>query len=155
MGKVQVKGEGYEFRLLDLTDDDLRRSSELLRSIFGKRGRHLTERYLRWFYVDNPEGRAIAFNAYKGTELAAHGAGVPMRGLVRGQPVTGLVFVNAVVAVGHRGRGVQGTVCDHTMAEAARRGHSFCFVAGNKQSTKRLVTRFKPIAPLEALPPAA
>ena len=142
-------GDGYEFRLLTLDSAELAEMSALLRSVFPK-ARHLTERYLRWKYADNPDGRAIGCNAYLGGELVGHMAALPMQGRLHGEEERGLFFVNGAVHSAHRGRRLQSRISAAMFDEAQRQDYAYCFGTGNRYSTGPLLTRFSLIGPLDA-----
>ena len=141
--------DGYRFRLIDHSDEELKRTSALLRLVFRK-ARHLTPRYLRWKYVDNPEGLAVGCNAYAGDEIVGTMTAVPMAGKLDGESRPGLFMLNGAVHPAHRGRKLQSRISAAIFEEAVTRGFAFCFGTGNKYSTGPLLTRFRLVRSLEA-----
>jgi len=141
--------DGYSFRLIDHCEQELERTSALLRLVFGK-ARHLTARYLRWQYVDNPDGAAVGCNAYAGGELVGTMTAVPMAGKLEGDSRPGLFMLNGAVHPAHRRRKLQSRISAAIFEEAVARGFAFCFGTGNKYSTGPLLTRFRLVGPLEA-----
>lgn len=139
----------YRFRLVELTPDELERTSELLRIVFP-RARHLTPGYLDWQYVRNPDGRALGCNAFLGDTLVGHMAAIPMRTFMDGAEMRGLFTMNGAVHPAHRGRKLQSGISHGIFEEAARLGYPYCFATGNKYSTGPLLTRFRMVAPLGA-----
>ncbi|HEX8525532.1 GNAT family N-acetyltransferase, partial [Allosphingosinicella sp.] len=144
-----MSADGYRFRLLELTDAELRRNSELLQTVFRGAG-HLSPPYLRWQYIDNPDGRAIGCNAFLGDELVGHMTAVPMLGSLEGETVRGLFMLNGAVHPAHQRRRIQSRISAAIFEEAVKRGYSFCFGTGNRYSTGPLLTRFRMVRPLEA-----
>lgn len=141
--------DSYRFRLITLDDVELGRTSELLRLVFPG-SKHLTPRYLRWKYANNPDGIAIGCNAYDGEQLVGTMAAVPMRGRLEGEERSGLFMLNGAVHPNHRGMKLQSRISAAIFEESVNRGFDFCFGTGNKYSTGPLLTRFKLLKQLEA-----
>ena len=139
----------YRFELLTLTSEELGRVSVLLRTVF-RGARHLTPDYLRWQYLDNPDGRAVGCNAWLDDALVGHMTAVPMRGRIEGEEMPGLFMLNGAVLPEHRGRKLQSRISAAIFDESVRRGYAFCIGTGNKYSTGPLLTRFELVRPLEA-----
>lgn len=141
--------DGYRFELMDPTSPrELASTSRLLRRVFPK-ARHLTPDYLRWQYADNPDGAAVACNAWLGEELVGHLGGVTMAGQVEGEPKRGVFLLNGAIDAAHRGKRLQSRISDAIFAEALRRGFVFSFGSGNRWSTGPLLSRHKLLHPLE------
>lgn len=134
---------------MTLNDAEIERTSALLRLVFPK-ARHLTPRYLRWQYRDNPDGRAVGCNAYLGDELVGSMAALPLVGRLDGEERPGMFMVNGAVHPDHRGRRLQSNISGAMFEEAAAQGYAFIFGTGNKYSTGPLLTRFKLVKQLEA-----
>jgi hypothetical protein len=141
--------DGYSFRPIGASDEELERTSRLLRRVFTG-ATHLTPRYLHWQYAENPDGSAVGCNAYLGGELVGTMAAVPMAGRLDGEARPGLFMLNGAVHADHRGRKLQSRISAAIFEEAASRGFAFCFGTGNKYSTGPLLTRFRMVKPLEA-----
>lgn len=142
--------DGYRFELMDVSaPPELAAASALLRRVFAG-AKHLTARHLAWQYRDNPDGAAVACNAYFGEELVGHMAALPMLGRFDGEVRPGLFMANGAVDADHRRRGLQSRISAAIFEEAVRRGYDFCFGTGNRYSTIPLLTRFKLIGPLDA-----
>lgn len=144
-----MSSDGYSFRLLGLDEEELERTSSLLRLVFPK-ANYLTADYLRWQYVDNPDGRAVGCNAFLNDELVGHMTAVPMQGRLAGEARPGLFMLNGAVHPGHRRRKLQSRISAAIFEEASSRGYEYCFGTGNRYSTGPLLTRFKLLKPLEA-----
>lgn len=141
--------EDYRFRLVELTSEELARTSNLLRLVFPK-ARQLTPSYLEWQYVLNPDGPALGCNAYLGDELVGHMSAIPMRTRLDGVELNGIFTMNGAVHPAHRGRKLQSGISHGIFEDAKSRGYAFCFATGNKYSTGPLLTRFQMVAPLQA-----
>jgi len=142
--------ENYSLRLLDYSDVEFERLSALLRLVFP-RARHLTPRYLRWQYADNPDGLAVGCNAYRGDDLVGHLAMIAMPVKLEGELRSGLCLLNSAVHPDHRGRKVQTLVSEASVEEGVRRGYDFCIAVGNRYSTGPLLTRkYKLLKSLDA-----
>ncbi|HEX8644301.1 MAG TPA: GNAT family N-acetyltransferase [Allosphingosinicella sp.] len=141
--------DAYRFALAQFDCADLERISALLRAVFP-RARHLSTDYLRWKYIDNPDGEAIACNAFLGAELVGHMAAVPMRARIEGKDQAALFFENGAVAPLHRRRRLQSRISAAMFDEAVRQNYAAAVGTGNKYSTGPLLTRFAMVRPLEA-----
>ena len=142
--------DGYRIEFTNPHDPrELERISELLRTVFPK-ARYLTPRYLAWQYRDNPDGEAVGCNAWYGGEMVGHLATCAMAGRLDGVEKKGQFLLNSAVAAAHRRRRLQSRMSDLMFAESPRRGFDYCMAAGNRWSTKPLLTRLKFLRPLEA-----
>ena len=138
----------YRFELATHEPAELEKLSELFRLVFPH-ARHLTPRYLQWNYLDNPDGRAVACNAWLGDALVGHMSAQAMQARLAGRSERGLFFQNGAIHPDHRGRRLQSEISARMFEEAAR-DYSFAVGAGNKYSTGPLLTRFKMVRPMEA-----
>jgi hypothetical protein len=141
--------DDYEFRPVEHSGPELREVSDLLRHVFPH-APHLTPAYLRWLYVDNPEGRALGSNAWHQGRLIGHCAGQPLRARVEGETLRGILLVNAAAHPDHVRRNITRRTTDPMFEEAARQGFSFAIAVGNANSTLPLLTRFEMVGPLNA-----
>lgn len=139
----------YRLETAALTVAELAQTSALLRLVFPH-ARHLTPAYLDWAYVQNPQGRAVASNAYHGDTLVGHLAAIPLRAAVEGGAATGMILQNSAIHPEHRGRRLQSLLSEAMFEEGLGRGYSFAIAVGNRYSTGPLLTRFKMLKPLEA-----
>jgi GNAT superfamily N-acetyltransferase len=139
----------YEFRPLGHSAPEMAAVSHLLRTVFPH-ARHLSPAYLHWLYVENPEGRALGFNAYHQGELVGHCAGQPFAARVEGHALRGILLVNAAVDPRHVRRNITRRTTDPMFQEAAAQGCAFAVAVGNARSTLPLLTRFTMVGPLRA-----
>jgi hypothetical protein len=139
----------YDFRPLTHSDEELAETSALLLRVFP-RARHLTPGYLAWLYRDNPDGRALGYNAWYGDRLVGHCGGVRLTANVEGRLQRGILLVNAAVEAEHRRRNITRRTTDPMFEEAAASGYGFAISTGNRYSTRPLLTRFKMVGRLDA-----
>jgi GNAT superfamily N-acetyltransferase len=117
-----------------------------------RRGHLYTESYLRWEYDENPEGKAIGFDAWDGETLAGHYVTQPMRARLDGREHRGLLSLNTATNPQHQGKGLFTTLAQRTYAAAADEGYAFVIGVANEKSTHGLVKHlgFTLLGPLEA-----
>lgn len=139
----------YRFMLADLSREEIARTSALLRLVFPN-APYLTANYLSWLYGQNPDGPAVACNAFSGDELVGHMAAIPVQARVSGADLGGMILYNGAIHPAHRGQRLQSHISAAMFEEGVRRGYSFCLAIGNRYSTGPLLTRFEMITPLEA-----
>lgn len=141
--------DAYEFRPVEHTGAEIDEVSALLRTVFPH-ARHLTPAYLRWLYGENPEGPALGFNAFHEGRLVGHCAGQPFAARVEGEPLRGILLVNAAVHPRHVRRNITRRTTDPMFQQAADGGYAFAVAVGNARSTLPLLTRFEMVGPLQA-----
>jgi hypothetical protein len=141
--------DDFEFRPLDHSPAEIERISALLREVFPH-APYLTPDYLRWLYMENPEGRALGWNAFFDGEMIGHCAGQPLTASLDGAPHRGILLLNTAARRQHMRQNVTRRTSDPMFEEAARQGYSFAIAVGNAFSTKPLLTRFAMVGPLEA-----
>ncbi len=139
----------YEIRPFDHSERELEASSAFLRTNFP-RAAHLTPAYLRWLYAENPEGRALGYNAWLEGEMVGHSAGQPLSARVEGRLERGVVLLNTAIHPDHRGRGLTKRITPPMFTDAESDGCTFVLGIGNKHSTPALLTQFQMIGPLRA-----
>lgn len=108
---------------------------------------------LRWLYVDNPDGRAVGFDAYEGDVLAAHYVCVPARAMVHGVERRVLLSLNTATHPNHQGKGLFTKLAEMTYASGAEQGFSAVYGVANANSTPGFVRKlgFQLVAPLRAM----
>lgn len=108
--------------------------------------------YLKWQYLDNPNGKVVSFNAFteKG-DLAAHYATIPINMLIAGKIEKGLLSLNTATHPNHQGHRLFTTLADKTYQYAFDSGYKFVIGVANANSTHGFLKylKFDLIAPLE------
>jgi GNAT superfamily N-acetyltransferase len=111
-----------------------------------------TPRYLQWLYVDNPDGRAVGFDAWDGERLAAHYVCIPARAWVEGAEVPVLLSLNTATHPDYQGKGLFTTLAAMTFEAGAAQGFDGVYGVANANSTPGFVRKlgFQLVRPLEA-----
>lgn len=92
-------------------------------------GKHLfTANGFEQWYLKNPMGKVISFNAYYGDLLVAHYACIPYKMEISGRIVLGLLDIATVTHPDHRGKGLFKKLAQTTYDYA--KAHGFEFVLG-------------------------
>ena len=94
-----------DIRACEESSEGLEDVAKFLRSIFLKAS-YLDNRYLEWNYFENPDGRAIALNAYVDNEIIGHLAAIPLRARLFNQEEKGLLITHVGAKQNFKGRGI-------------------------------------------------
>lgn len=118
----------YEIRKIKLNNDQLLQQLVNLQNVVYK-GRHVftVDGFKKW-YVDNPMGEVISFNAFFGDEMVAHYACIPYKMMIKGVEALGLLDMATVTHPDHRGKGLFKKLAQATYEYA--KDHGFQFVLG-------------------------
>lgn len=114
---------------------------------------HLERRYLDWAYARNPDGAAVAWNAYGADgSLVGHCAFQPLRARVFGREERGLLVVNLAVLPAQRRGGLIVRLARRCIEAAVGEGFAFVCGAGNRNSTRTFMRSldFRMVRPLQA-----
>jgi len=135
------------------TDDtSLAACSTLLCSVFPN-ATTLSKASLQWHYADNPNGRAVGFNAVsEDGELAAHYVCLPILARIDGVTNKGLLSMNTATHPKHQGKGLFVELARRTFDYARDAGYDFVVGAANQNSTHGFVKKlgFQLVTPLDA-----
>lgn len=118
----------------------LEEAATLLRSAFPE-AKHFNAAHLDWNYLGNPDGKALAFNAYDAEELVAHFASSPMRARIFGREEMGLLTQHAVTKPRYEGKGLFKTLVEATMKAGAEAGYGHAIAMANANSVFAFVKR--------------
>lgn len=98
-------------------------------------GKHtFTVNGFRQWYLNNPNGRVISFNAFCGDQLVAHYACIPYKMEIEGRIVTGLLDMATVTHPEHRGKGLFKKLAQTTYDYAKEQGFEFVLGVANANS---------------------
>lgn len=98
-------------------------------------GRHtFTQEGFRRWYLENPMGEVISFNAFYGEELVAHYACIPYKMKIEGRVVVGLFDMATVTHPNHRGKGLFKRLAQITYDYAKTQGYEFVLGVANANS---------------------
>ena len=111
----------YRFAIAALDKRELQQTSALLQTVFPH-ALHLTPAHLGWLYTANPDGPAIACNAWHGSELVGHMAGVPFCARYCGEDLRGMYLMNGSIHPEHRRRRLQSTISETMFEHAVGQG---------------------------------
>ncbi|MFC5551315.1 GNAT family N-acetyltransferase [Massilia aerilata] len=111
-----------------------------------------TPRYLAWLYVDNPDGKAVGYDAWDGERLAAHYVCIPARAWVEGSEVPVLLSLNTATHPDYQGKGLFTKLAAMTFEAGAAQGFDGVYGVANANSTPGFVRKlgFQLVRPLEA-----
>jgi GNAT superfamily N-acetyltransferase len=111
-----------------------------------------TPRYLAWLYVDNPDGKAVGYDAWDGERLAAHYVCIPARAWVEGLEVPVLLSLNTATHPDYQGKGLFTKLAAMTFEAGASQGFDGVYGVANANSTPGFVRKlgFQLVRPLEA-----
>jgi len=124
---------------------------ELFKACFPMTGK-FTPRYLEWLYLDNPDGKAVGYDAWDGERLAAHYVCVPARAWVEGLDVPVLLSLNTATHPDYQGQGLFTRLASMTFEAGASQGFDGVYGVANANSTPGFVRKlgFQLVRPLEA-----
>jgi GNAT superfamily N-acetyltransferase len=111
-----------------------------------------TPRYLAWLYVDNPDGKAVGYDAWDGERLAAHYVCIPARAWVEGREVPVLLSLNTATHPDYQGKGLFTKLAAMSFEAGAAQGYDGVYGVANANSTPGFVRKlgFQLVRPLEA-----
>lgn len=123
---------------------DIPAIARLMRRVHGNQTR-LTEAYLTWQYVDNPDGEAIGYNAWDGDVLAAHYACMPVTFTNAGASTVvahrWLWSLNTATHPDYRGQGLFPLLAKQTYERGLDKGFSAVIGVANAQSAGGFVKK--------------
>ena len=143
--------DGLEIRPAGVSAGQLDAYSALLGQVFGASPKFTAEA-IAWRYRDNPAGQVVGADAWAGETLAAHYVTCPMRAVVEGRALKGLLSLNTATHPDFQGRGLFTRLAETTYEAGATQGYDFVIGVANAQSTPGFLRKlaFQHVAPLEA-----
>jgi hypothetical protein len=123
----------------------------LFQQVFPKSAGFSTA-YLSWLYQQNPEGPAIGFDAWEGSDLVAHYACIPCSVELEGVATRAMLSLNTATHPAHQGKGLFTQLAHLTYESAAAQGIQSVYGIANANSTPGFVRKlgFDLIRPLQA-----
>ena len=107
------------------------------------KGKHVfASSTFQYWYLDNPNGRVISFNAFYGDIIAAHYALIPVQMLIEGDVVDGLLSMATVTDPEHQGKGLFKKLAKQTYDYAASVGYKFVIGVANANSYPGFIKYF-------------
>jgi hypothetical protein len=117
----------YNFKQVSPTKEKIIEYSNFLSSIYLNTNKFSYE-FLKWQYLDNPDGSVIGFDAYYNDVLAAHYVTIPVKCYVNGKLELGLLSLNTATHEEHRGKRLFTKLANLTYDYA--KNNNFKFVCG-------------------------
>ena len=115
-------------------DKDLQQLVNLQNEVYKVRGiRFNKEEFILW-YVDNPAGKVISFNAFDGDKMIAHQCFVPCSMKVGDRVVKSIRSMNVVTLPEYRGRGLFSKMTNMAIDFAIEQGFELAYAITNANS---------------------
>ncbi len=132
---MNTESNQYEIKQLLFDDGDVSLQKVVdLQNIVYEGSHTFSVNGFRQWYVNNPMGKVISFNAFYGDELVAHYACIPYKMEVEGRVVTGLFDMATVTHPNHRGKGLFKKLATTTYNYAKEHGFEFVLGVANANS---------------------
>ena len=125
---IQIRQSFFE------TEGEFKQLVELQNEVYKERGLTFTSDGFKHWYIDNPFGRAISFNAFDGEKMVAHYVCVAKKMLIDGRVVNGIHSMATVTHPNYRGRGLFKTLAKLTYDYARDNGYEFVIGVANANS---------------------
>lgn len=116
------------------TEEELDQLVTLQNEVYKERGITFFKDEFRHWYVENPCGRAISFNAFDSEKMVAHYACIVKQLLIEGRVVEGILSMATVTHPEYRGRGLFKTLAKRTYDCARDKGFEFVIGVANANS---------------------
>ncbi len=126
----------YSIKQLHFDDEglSLQKVADLQNKVYADRGGTYTPENFAFWYLKNPVGKVISFNAFYCDELVAHYACIPIMMSINGRISTGLLDMATVTHPNHRGKGLFKTLAQATYSFAKDKGFEFVVGVANGNS---------------------
>ena len=134
--------QDYKVERLDFSKpEDMLKLVDLQNAVYA--GKHIfTPNTFRYWYLDNPNGRVISFNAIYQDIIAAHYALIPLKMKIEGRVALGLLSMATVTHPNHRGKGLFKSLAKATYDYAAHNGFEFVVGVANANSYPGFIKYF-------------
>lgn len=119
--------------LFDDGDISLNKVVSLQNIVYEGKHTFSVKGFCQW-YLNNPMGKVISFNAFYGEELVAHYACIPYKMKIEGRVATGLLDMATVTHPAHRGKGLFKKLAQTTYDYAKEQGFEFVLGVANANS---------------------
>lgn len=139
-----------EFRKINTRENNLRIYVALMQQCYpGVQKFDLN--YLKWLYIDNPDGEVVGYDAFEGERIAAHFACIPTPIILYGKKVLGLLSLNTATHPDFQRKGLLIKLATMTYQLGAQKGFSCVYGVTNAKSTSAFVQKLdnQLVQPLE------
>lgn len=116
------------------TDKEFDQLVELQNEVYKERGKTFSSEVFKHWYVDNPYGHAISFNAFDDDKMVAHYVCITKKMCVGNRIVDGILSMATVTHPNYRGRGLFKTLAKMTYDYARDNGYEFVIGVANANS---------------------
>ena len=130
----------YEYIPIVTDDKAIKEIAKFLRLVFPSAKKY-SEKFIKWQYVENPNGKVRGFNAYENGQLVAHYAMIPIVANIFGKTERGLLSLNTATHPGHQGKKLFTTLAEMSYKAAAIEGYGFVVGVANANSTSGFVNK--------------
>lgn len=140
----------FEFRQTQTDERSLEAYSRLLSQVFPSTKKYTTD-FLRWQYVQNPNGKVVGFDAFYQNKLVAHYVTIPVVYQKKDAFFKGLLSLNTATDSHFQGKGLFTKLADKTYDLGRSLGFEFVIGVANQNSTHGFVRKlgFELLAPLD------
>jgi len=97
--------------------NSLRSTATFLNRVMNKQ--HFSSDYMKWQYLYNPVGKAIAICASENNSIVGHYAAQPIISRIDSEDIQGLFILNAAVDPAYQGKGILRVIADRIHDQAA------------------------------------
>ena len=118
---------------------ELQQLVDLQNEVYQKRGLHFTKDIFRYWYLENPDGKVISYNAFDQGQLVAHQSFVPERMLVDGQIAKCVRSMAVVTHPDYRGKGLLSQLTNAALEDVKNEGYAFAYAVTNGNSVSSFV----------------
>ena len=134
--------QDYKIERLDFSNpEDMQKLVDLQNAVYAGK-RVFTSSGFKYWYLDNPNGRVVSFNAIYGDIIAAHYALVPLKMKIEGRIALGLLSMATVTHPDHRGKGLFKTLAKATYEYAVQEKYEFVIGVANANSYPGFIKYF-------------
>ena len=120
---------------------DMQKLVDLQNAVYE--GKHsFSDTTFKHWYLDNPNGRVVSYNALYGDIIAAHYAIVPIKMEIDGRETKGLLSMATVTHPEHRGKGLFKKLAKLSYDYAAENGYEFVIGVANANSYPGFIKYF-------------
>lgn len=138
------------FKRESLDDYSLDKLIELQNEVYKGRY-HFTKEIFKFWYVENPLGKAYSYSAYDGDKMVANYSCIPTELSLYGKHLYGLHSMGVVTHQRYQGQGLFRKLAELTHQAAKQDGLDFIIAVSNANSTPGFIKHlgFQLICPLE------
>lgn len=122
------------------TDQEFKQLVELQNAVYGEKS--FTTEIFKFWYIDNPQGRVLSFNAFVGEKMIAHYACIPIQMKIGKCIVEGIHSMATVTHPDYRGKGLFKQLARLTYDYAKEHGYKFVLGVANKNSFPGFIKYF-------------